>query len=134
MSNLQQNCYMVQCNNGEKLVMTAKNGFTLNACMRQLPVYMTLNNISWHCTSCGMVNFASNLSDSNIMETNNSFLGFDSSNISDTSMYPPGPPTSCSSPSQPPKSKKTSRYPLKTIVKNFQSIKNETEEVMNLIE
>ena len=63
------------------------------------PVYMALNNISWHCTNCGMPNFISSLFDSTIMGTHNSFSSLESSNISDTSVQSPGPPTSCSSPS-----------------------------------
>lgn len=38
------------------------------------PVYMSLNNVSWHCCNCGMQNFASSLFESSIdISSTNSF-------------------------------------------------------------
>lgn len=87
------------------------------------PVYMALNNISWHCTNCGMPNFTSSLFESTIMSTRNSFSTLNSSHINNISTHSSGPPTSCTSPSNPIKRNKPQSQQHKIIIINFQSIK-----------
>ena len=98
------------------------------------PVYMSLQNISWHCTNCGMPQFSSSLFESTILSSNNSFLTLDNSNTSEGTVLSPGPPKSCSSPIVSARPTSKSATSLKVIVINFQSIKNKKEEVANLIE
>ena len=95
------------------------------------PVYMSLNNISWHCTNCGMPNFSTSLFDSINMSTSNTFTSLNNSDI--CSQHSPGPPMSCSSPSNP---KQASSVPsnMKVIIINFRSFKNKREEVNNIID
>lgn len=87
------------------------------------PVYMALNNISWHCTNCGMPNFTSNLFESTIMSTRNSFSTLNSSHINNISTHSSGPPTSYLSPFNPIKRNKPQSQQHKIIIINFQSIK-----------
>lgn len=96
-------------------------------------MYMALNNISWHCTNCGMPNFTSSLFESTIMSTRNSFSTLNSSHINNISTHSSGPPTSYSSPFNPIKRNKPQSQQHKIISINFQSIKKK-EEVMILIE
>ena len=98
------------------------------------PVYLSLNNVSWHCTSCGMPNFSTSLFDTTIISNNNSFSALETSATSETSQSSPGPPLQSSSPTTANRNKKPPSYPMKVIVINFQSIKNKKEEVLNLID
>ena len=96
------------------------------------PVYMSLNiNISRHCTNCGMPNFSTSLFDSINMSTSNTFTSLNNSDI--CSQHSPGPPVSCSSPSNP---KQAGSVPsnTKVIIINFRSIKNKRDEVNNIID
>lgn len=79
----------------------------------------------------GMPNFSFSLFDWTIISSQNSFSALDCSSTSDASEKSSGPPTSCSSPSAPPKPKWSSTSSLKTIIVNFQSIKNK-KVVLNL--
>ena len=90
------------------------------------PVYMSLNNVSWHCCNCGMPNFASSLFESSIdISSTNSF-----SSLVD-SITSPGTSSSPTSRSFPNKNNKRSN--LKVLIINFQSVKNKKEAFCNII-
>ena len=99
------------------------------------PVYMALNNISWHCVNCGLPNFSTNLFESTIISNSNSFSVLDHSRLSqDDTQSSPGPPLQSSSPTQPQRQNRPPSHMMKIININFQSVKNKKEEILNLID
>lgn len=94
------------------------------------PVYMSLNNVSWHCCNCGMPNFASSLFESSInISSTNSY-----SSLEDSITSPDPPLTSSSPTSRSFPNKNNKRSNLKVLIVNFESVKNKKEELCNIIE
>ena len=100
------------------------------------PVYMSLNNISWHCCNCGMPNFSTSLIESFIVDSNNnSFSVLEDSRLSSSTSSSPGPPLHASSPTSRPTTMATAHIGnIRVLIINFQSIKNKKEELCNIIE
>ncbi len=103
------------------------------------PVYNHLcdPDISWHCTSCGLPNFASSLFESTIIDDSEHQTGLSDSNTSANSTLPSiiGPPAASSSPNISGPLPKPSLAPnLRMLVINCCSIRNKRVELWNIIE
>lgn len=90
---------------------------------RQVYDALAQSNTSWHCVNCGMPNFSSSLFESTVYEE------ADNSNLTGS----PGIPQHTSSPVRPNR-RSHQKYSFKTLVVNFQSMKNKREEIGNLID
>jgi hypothetical protein len=55
------------------------------------PVYLALNNVSWHCTNCGMPNFTTNLFETTVISNTNNFSLLSSNSLEDIQLSPGSP-------------------------------------------
>ena len=90
-------------------------------------IYEALPNISWHCFNCGIPNFGSSLFDSSSKEISE----MNSTTSSGSNI---GSPLTTSSPKGYVRTHQRNRSNIKTLVINFQSIKNKTLDLMNVLD
>lgn len=92
--------------------------------------YNNIHNISWICTNCGIPNFSSTLFNSFVADSHNSFSQLETSSTS----ISPGPPVASSSPKRSALKPNAIKGEIRCLVANFQSVKNKTPQIENLIE
>ena len=101
-------------------------------------------NIVWECLKCGMPNFSTTLFDTTAsLETHNQFgllssLSDPENLIPDIIAPPPPPPTAVSSPivqeSKEAKGKADLNHPLRMLIMNCQSVRNNKAELQSIID
>ena len=111
-------------------MMTVTSGITRTVCLCQTLFTIIYKNVSWICTNCGIPNFSSSLFNSFIHETSNTFSVFYESTVSTN----PGSPMHCSSPKHAKDPPKAVSNDIRTLVVNFQSVKNKIPQLANLID